>query len=61
MIDFIVRYGQNRIMLNRGKFQFYIKIAQFTVFCITPTELKPLHKFIKAIKEFPTPQNLADF
>jgi len=60
MIDFIILCGHNGVVLNRDKFQFCVKKAQFAGFCITPTELKPLDKFVRAIKEFPTPQKLAD-
>lgn len=60
MIDFIVLYGQNEIIRDRNKFKFCVKVVQFGGFCITATELKPLDKFIRAIKEFPMPQNLAD-
>ena len=62
MIDFITLCGNNGIILNQDelKFQFCTKTANFAGFCITPTEIKPLDKYINAIKEFPTPKKLAD-
>lgn len=61
-IDFITLCGNNGIILNQSdsKFQFCKKTVDFAGFCITPTEIKPLDKYINAIKDFPVPRKLAD-
>ena len=62
VINFITLCGNNGIILNQdaAKFQFCLKLVNFAGFCITPTEIKPLEKYINAIREFPTPKKLAD-
>ena len=56
MIDFLNLLGRGGVILNREKFQFCQKSVDFAGFRVTSSEIKPLEKFIRAIKEFPTPK-----
>jgi len=60
VIDFLSLVGQGGVILNQKKFQFCQKTVDFAGFRITASEIKPLEKFIRAIKEFPTPKKLTD-
>ena len=60
MIDFLVLVGEGGVILNKDKFQFCQKEVSFAGFCITAKEIKPVEKFINAIKDFPVPHNITD-
>jgi len=60
MIDFLILVGQGGVILNKDKFQFCQKEVSFAGFCITTNEIKPVEKFINAIKDFPVPRNITD-
>ena len=59
-IEFLELCGRNGIVLNPEKFQFAQKDINFAGFHVTETEIKPHAKFLKAIKDFPTPTKLTD-
>ena len=50
----------NGVVLNREKFQFTQKSIQFAGFVITDSEIRPLDKFLNAIRNFLTPTKLTD-
>ena len=54
--------GQNGVILNSEpeKFQFGVGEADFTAFHISPTEVKPLSKYLDVIRCFPRPSNITD-
>ena len=52
--------GSNGIVLNPEKFVFAQDIVEFAGFDITLDEVKPCRKYIDAIHQFPTPQNITD-
>ena len=59
-IDFLEMVGNAGIVLNPKKFQFAQKVVHFAGFEITSSNVKPLPKYIDAIRLFPTPSNLTD-
>ena len=52
--------GRHRIVQNSEKFVFDYDATEFAGFVITPTDIQPSDKFIPAICDFPTPQNITD-
>ena len=60
VIDFLGLLGNNGIVLNESKFQFAKREVQFAGFEVTEREIRPLEKFIRAIRDFPTPTKLSD-
>lgn len=52
--------GKHGITLNPEKFQFAEDDVEFAGFEITKDSVKPCRKYLKAISDFPTPQNLTD-
>ena len=52
--------GNNGIILNPTKFTFAADEVEFAGFNITKTNVRPCHKFISSILDFPTPKNLKD-
>ena len=60
VMEYISTVGRNGVILNPNKFQFALDEVDFTAFKITMTEVKPLLKYIKAIKDFPRPKNISD-
>ena len=59
-IEFLELMGNAGIVLNPKKFQFAKKEVHFAGFEITSTGVKPLPKYIDAIRLFPTPSSLTD-
>ena len=59
-IDFLELTGNNGVSLNPHKFQCCKKEVDFAGFRVTESTVKPLPKFIKGIKNFPTPKNITD-
>ena len=60
VIDFLELLGKNGIVLNESKFQFARREVQFAGFEVTEREIRPLEKFLRAIRDFPTPTKLND-
>ena len=60
IIDYLELVGRNGIVLNPEKFQFAQKEIDFAGFRITESEIKPQEKYLKAIKEFPSPTCITD-
>ena len=60
IIDYLELMGKNGVILNPQKFQFAQREINFSDFKITEKEIKPHDKFIKAIKNFPSPKCLTD-
>lgn len=52
--------GRNGIVLNPDKFVFAQDSVEFAGFEITLDKVKPCNKYIDAIAQFPTPQNITD-
>ena len=50
--------GRNGITLNPRKFQFAQDTVDFAGVSITPTNVKPLTKFLDSIEKFPTPSDI---
>ena len=60
IIDYLELMGKNGVILNPQKFQFAQREINFSGFKITEKEIKPHDKFMKAIKDFPSPKSLTD-
>ena len=60
VMEYIGKVGSNGVVLNPKKFQFAVEEVNFTAFKITKTEVKLLPRYIKAIEDFPRPQNISD-
>lgn len=58
--DYLSTCEAHGIVLNASKFQFCEKELTFAGFTITPTSIKPSDSTLKAIREFPIPQNITD-
>ena len=56
--EFLTKCGNNGITLNPKKFQFGKDEVEFAGFEITSNSIKPCNKFLKAITEFPTPNDI---
>ena len=52
--------GRNGITLSPEKFSFAQDTVEFAGFKITPNEVKPCNRYLDAIHQFPTPQNITD-
>ena len=52
--------GRNGITLNPTKFVFAKETVEFAGFEITPTTVRPCSRYLEAIQNFPTPQNVTD-
>ena len=59
-IEFLETVGNAGIILNPKKFQFAQKDVKFAGFEITCSGVKPLQKYIDAIRTFPTPSCVTD-
>jgi hypothetical protein len=60
MINFLELLGKNGVILNVKKFQFCQETVDYAGFRITTSGIKPQEKFIRAIREFPTPSKITD-
>ena len=60
MLDYLELVGKNGIILNPSKFQFAEQTIAFAGFIVTPTEVKPMDKYIQSIRSFDCPKNIAD-
>ena len=52
--------GRNGIMLNLDKFVFGKPEVEFAGFTISMNSVRPCEKYLQAIRDFPTPQNITD-
>ena len=52
--------GRNGITLNPDKFQFAQDIVDFAGFEITNDSVRPCQKYLRAIRDFPSPKNITD-
>ena len=60
IIDYLILVGTNGIILNPKKFQFCQREVEFAGFLITKEDVKPLPKYLDAIREFPRPSNISE-
>jgi len=60
IIDYLELMGKKGVVLNPSKFQFSQKEIDFAGFHITENEVRPLDKYLDAIRQFPTPRNISD-
>ena len=60
VVDFLELVGSSGVVLNPTKFQFASTDVDFAGFRLTASEVKPLAKYIDAIKSFPRPNNISD-
>lgn len=60
IIDYLTWVGKHGIILNPNKFQFSNQEVDFAGFRITRNEIRPLPKYLDAIKNFPRPNNITD-
>ena len=59
-IDFLRKVGESGIVLNPDKFQFCQKSVEFAGFRVGNSVIEPLPKYLDAIRDFPTPNNITD-
>jgi len=57
-LDLLELLGRHGIVLNPKKFQFAQQEVEFAGFKISAGEIRPLEKFLVAIRDFPTPTKL---
>ena len=60
MIDYLDICANGGIILNPGKFQFCCKEVEFAGFFLSVDEVRPLRKYLDAIRDFPRPQRIGD-
>ena len=60
VIEFLEVAGNGGVVLNAEKFQFARKTVDFAGFRITEETVEPLPKYLDAIREYPTPNNITD-
>ena len=60
VIDYLELLGRNGIILSPEKFQFSSHEIDFAGFRVTDHEVKPLPKYLDAIRDFPRPTNISD-
>ena len=62
VIDYLELCGNNGVILNPepNKFQFAAEEVNFTAFHVSGTGVKPLPKYLDAIRTFPRPSNITD-
>ena len=60
VMEFLEVAGHAGIVLNPSKFQFSQVDADFAGFRITEDTVEPLPKYLEAILNYPTPQNITD-
>lgn len=59
-MDFLTRVGQSGIVLNPDKFQVAEKSDNFAGFLVSDTTIKPLPKYLVAIRDFPFSTSTTD-
>ena len=60
VIDFLELCGRNGITLNLSKLQFCQVEIEFAGFVVTEDHVKPLPRYLDAIRNFPRPSNITD-
>ena len=60
IIDYLILVGRHGIIMNPKKFQFCQREVEFAGFLITQDDVKPLPKYLDAIRNFPRPSNISD-
>ena len=60
VIEFLETCGNSGVVLNSDKFQFSLPRVEFAGFRLSEDTVEPLPKYIDAIREYPTPQNISD-
>ena len=60
VIHYLDLVAKNGIVLSPEKFQFSCREIDFAGFRVTDTEVKPLPKYLDAIRDFPRPTNISD-
>ena len=59
-VEWLEISGKNGITLNPEKFKFAEDVVEFAVFEITRDSVRPCAKYLRAIRDFPTPKNITD-
>ena len=59
-VEYLVLCGRNGIILNPNKFHFAKDKIEFAGFTIGNNSIAPIPTFLKAIENFPQPQNITD-
>ena len=59
-VDWLDTCGRHGITLNPEKFVFASDTVSFAGFEISPNRVRPCHRFLAAIQNFPTPRNITD-
>ena len=59
-IEWLEILGKNGIIANAEKFKFAEDTVEFAGFEITTDSVRPCAKYLRAIREFPTPKNITD-
>lgn len=59
-LEWLEILGMNGIIANSEKFQFAEDVVEFAGFEITSDSVRPCAKYLRAIREFPTPKNITD-
>lgn len=60
IIEFLDLCGNSGIVLNSDKFQFCSSSVDFAGFRINNDSVEPLPKYLEAIRDYPTPNNITD-
>jgi hypothetical protein len=60
ILDYLELIGNNGIILNPQKFQLCQHEVQFTGFLLTEDSIKPLPKYLDAIRNIPRPSTISD-
>ena len=60
VIDYLTLIGNSGIIINPKKFQFCEHVVEFAGFLITDDDVKPLPKYLDAIKKFTRPTSISD-
>ena len=60
VIKYLDLLAKNGIILSPNKFQFSSHEIDFAGFRVTDSEVKPLPKYLDAIRDFPRPTNISD-
>ena len=59
-VEWLNLCGRNGITLNPDKFIFAKDVVEFAGFEVTTDSVRPCAKYLQAIRDFPTPNNITD-
>ena len=59
-VEWLEILGKNDVIANAEKFKYAEDVVEFAGFEITPDSVRPCAKYLRAIREFPTPKNITD-